>query len=77
MQTFEPNSVISVMLISTIDYYGCIPLSVDLTLAEGHKCGRRQTKLVGLIFSQGFFGLTGINFIVMLKQFKLNIMILF
>ena len=56
VQTFQPNSSKPVMVISTIDTCHFKSLSVNLTLAEGHKvCGQQILwasfcKVVGLIW---------------------------
>ena len=64
-------------LIGTIDFYYCIPLSLTLTLPGGRKVSSKQ-KLLSL-FSCIFFDWSGWNLIWYwtLKQFKLNILILF
>ena len=42
MQSFQPNSFITAMFISTIDFCHFVPLSVALILASGHKLSRKQ-----------------------------------
>ena len=45
MQTVQPNVFIPAMLLGTIDFYHCIPLSLTLTLAEHHKVSAKQNLL--------------------------------
>ena len=72
-QTFRPALLIPVT--GTIDFYHFSPFSLTLTLLCSHKI-RQKEKPVGLIFSLTFH-LVRMEFDVMIKQFKLNIMRLF
>ena len=68
----QPDLLIPAMLIGAIDFSHFIPLSQTLTLAWGHKVCK--AKPLGFIFSHTF-QLIRIKFDVVLKQFKLNILI--
>ena len=70
---FRPNLFIPVMLIGTIDFYYFIPLTdLDLAWVSQDQC---KAKPLGFIFSYTF-QLIRMKFIIVLKQFKLNILIL-
>ena len=71
MQTFHPNLFIPTMLVGTIDFYHCIPLSLTLTWPRGHKVSTNQN--LGFIFF-AHFSLIRMKFDVVMKQFKLNIL---
>ena len=62
------------MLISTVDFYHFIPLSVTLTLADGSQA-QHKPELVGFIFLH-IFQLIRMQLDVMLKQFMLKILIM-
>ena len=61
------------MLGDSIDFYHFVPLSVALTLARGCGVNRRQNLLAS--FSR-LFQLVRIKFDVVMRQFKLIILIL-
>ena len=71
-QLFQPNPCIQAMRVGTITFYNFVPLSMTLTLAEGHKLSAKQNVLV--IFSDTF-QLTRMKFDPVLKYVKLNILI--
>ena len=71
MQTFQPIFFTPAMLIGTIDLYHFIPLLLTLALP-----GQCKAKPLGFIFSHTFH-LIRMKFDLLLKQFKLNIQILF
>ena len=50
-QTFQAKSFILFMCLGKIEFYHFMPLSVTLTLDEGHKVGRMQKLLVSNTFS--------------------------
>ena len=72
--SFQPNSFIPAMLICRIDFYHFIPLSLTLTFPGRHK--GHNAKPIGFIFLHTF-QLIRIIFDMVLKLFKLNILILF
>ena len=51
-QIVQPNLFILTMIIGTIDFYHLIPLSLILTLSEGHKVSEKQNLLTS--FSSHF-----------------------
>ena len=69
-----PGLFIPAMLIGTINFYHFIPLSLTLPFAGDHKVSTKQN-LLASIFSH-IFQLTKMKFDMVLKQFKLNILIL-
>ena len=62
------------MLIGTIDFYLFIPLSLTFDLGVGSQ-GQHKAKLTGFIFSHTVQPIR-MNFDMVLKQVKLNILIL-
>ena len=73
-QTFLSILFIPTMLISTIDFYHFMPLSLTLTLAGGSQ-GQRKVKPRGFTFSHAI-PLHRMKFDIVLKQFKVNILAL-
>ena len=71
MQSFQQNIFIFVMLIGTIDFYHFMPLSVTLT--GGHKVSAKQNILASF---SSTLQLIRVKFDIVLKQFKLNNLIL-
>ena len=71
---FSTNFFIPAVLIGTIDFYHFYTTLADLHLALGSQ-GQCKAKHLGFIFSH-CFKLIGTIFDVVLKQFKLNILIL-
>ena len=62
------------MQIGTIDFYHFYTTLTDFDLAWGSQ-GRRKAKYFGLIFSHTF-QLIRMKFDIVLKQFKLNMLVL-
>ena len=62
------------MLIGTIDFYRLIPHSVTLTLAKDHKVSAKQHPFAS--FFMHTFLLIRVKLNVVLKQFKLKILVL-
>ena len=54
VQIFHPNSFMPAMVISTIDHYCFISLSVTMTLARGHKVSGKETLLAYIFFWHNF-----------------------
>ena len=75
MQTFQPIFLIPAMLIGTIDFYHFIPISLTLTLAGVTRSA--QSKTSWIYFLAHFSTYYKMEYNVVLKQFKLNIPILF
>ena len=85
-QTFQPNCFTPASLIGIIDFYRFKPLALTLTLpgrgrgqgrgGGGGSQGQCKAKPLGFIFSYTF-QLIWMKFNLLLKQFKLNIAILF
>ena len=49
LQTFEANVFIPAMItISTINLYRLVPLSISLTMAEGHKISKTSFHILAL-----------------------------
>ena len=69
-QTFQPHYVLP-MLICTIDGYHCYPHSEIIILAGGHQVSENQNRLA--LFFRTFLTHEKLNMV--LKQFKLNVMI--
>ena len=73
-QTFQQNSLLPAMFVSTIDFNHFIPLPVTLTLDSGSQ-DQHKPKPVAFIFLHTFL-LIKMKFDMVLKQFKLNILII-
>ena len=71
MLTLHPNFVVPAMLKCTIVFYHFISLSFTLSLAGGHQVSRKQTSWLNFLSDQVIM----MKYDVM-KQFKLNILIL-
>ena len=71
MQIVLPNVFIPAMLTSTIEFYHFILLSLTLTLPVGYMVSTKQNLLASLSHT---FHLIRIEFVVVMKQFKLNML---